>query len=137
MEEPPRGYHFILLAERLKEVAPTIRSRCIVQNFLSEIVDIRNHPLALHFISCIYEQPFNFMQTLEQTEPRENETRELIDTLLAYWISAYKQAQLDENHTEIQNSSHALKLLEHALEEPPMSGGSKLFWKNLFVQFKQ
>lgn len=136
IEEPPRGYYFILLAERLKEVAPTIRSRCIIQNFSSEITDIREHALALHFASSIYEPPFQFLQTLEQTDPTEHETRELVDALLAYWISAYKQALQETNTSDIAQATHALQLLEHALEEPPMPGSSKLFWKNLFVQFK-
>src|SRR3990172_4477768 len=30
MEEPPTGYHFILLAERVEQIVPTITSRCVI-----------------------------------------------------------------------------------------------------------
>lgn len=136
LEEPPHGYYFILLSNRLKEVAPTIRSRCQIHNFSSEISDIRNHPLALHFIACSYESPINFMQTLEQTAPTEHETQDLLDAIFAYWISNYMQAVQEQNNDGIATAVHVLTLLEAALEEPPMAGSSKLFWKNLFLQFK-
>lgn len=137
IEEPPRGYHFILLSERLKEVASTIISRCVVENFSSEIADIRKHPLALPFTSHGYEQPFDFMHVLEQTDPSEHETQELIDSLLAYWILSYKQSLQENDKAEIDRAARAIQLLEQALQEPPMSGSSKLFWKNLFVRFKE
>ena len=33
LEEPPAGYHFILLAEREDQILPTIHSRCVVKQF--------------------------------------------------------------------------------------------------------
>ena len=36
IEEPPAGYHFLLLAERRDMVLPTIRSRCMVRSWYSD-----------------------------------------------------------------------------------------------------
>ena len=137
IEEPPRGYHFLLLAERIKAVAPTIRSRCTITNFVRTDANITQHPLAKFFIDSHYENPSAFMLALDLAEPDEHETAELIDALLHYWIGQYKKALLEHNKTAINTTKRILALVQHALEEPPMSGSSKLFWKNLFVQIKE
>src|SRR5580692_7568860 len=48
MEEPPTGYHFILLADHTEDILPTIISRCIVTQFTRH--DARDtHPLIAGF----------------------------------------------------------------------------------------
>src|SRR6266436_289671 len=44
MEEPPRGYHFILIAERTEQILPTIRSRCVTHT-LTTTASHSSHPL--------------------------------------------------------------------------------------------
>lgn len=136
IEEPPRGYHFIFLAERLDAVASTIRSRCTITQFTHMQTDITQHQLAKFFIHQQYENPTAFTQALDTTAPDENQTAELIDALLQYWIIQYKNAIQNNDNSLISTSHNIVALLQKALEEPPMSGSSKLFWKNLFVQIK-
>ncbi|HEX4068778.1 MAG TPA: hypothetical protein VHX42_01645, partial [Candidatus Babeliales bacterium] len=45
MEEPPEGYHFILLAERTEQILPTIISRCIVHTLTTTTPTHNSHPL--------------------------------------------------------------------------------------------
>ena len=136
IEEPPRGYHFLFLAERIDAVASTIRSRCTVLQCTHTQADITQHQLAWFFINCEYENPTAFMQALDAIEPDENKTAELIDALLQYWIVRYKQAVQQRDNNLIKTYGNTITLLQQALEEPPMAGGSKLFWKNLFLQLK-
>jgi hypothetical protein len=137
IEEPPRGYHFLFLAEQIDAVAVTIRSRCIITQFSHTSNDIRQHHLAKFFIDPHYKNPSSFMQELELKTPDEHETTELIDHLLQYWIQQYKKTFLDQDKTMIRTSRRIITILQRAAEEPPMSGSSKLFWKNLFVQIKE
>jgi hypothetical protein len=136
IEEPPRGYHFLFLAERFDSVAATIRSRCTITQFTHLHSDITQHQLAKFFVNHQYENPTTFVQALDATDPDENKTAELIDALLQYWIRQYKNAIHEHNKTMAGTSKYIIALLQQALEEPPMAGSSKLFWKNLFVQFK-
>lgn len=129
IEEPPRGYHFLFLAERIDAVAPTIRSRCAITHFSHTGTDITQHHIAKFFINHQYENPSSFMQALDLDAPDEHATAELIDNLLQYWISQYKKASLDCNKTMIGIARHSIALLQHALEEPPMAGSSKLLEK--------
>lgn len=50
LEEPPAGYHFILLAPRMQGIVPTIKSRCIVETFQSKGED--KHPLYA-YLPCV------------------------------------------------------------------------------------
>ena len=70
IEEPPRGYHFLLLAQRIDAVAPTIRSRCTITHFADTDADITGHQLAKFFIDTRYENPSAFMQALDLADPR-------------------------------------------------------------------
>src|SRR6516162_6092834 len=44
LEEPPRGYHFILIAERTDALLATIRSRCLITDLKSETTTAITHP---------------------------------------------------------------------------------------------
>ena len=59
-----------------------------------------------------------------------------LDALVHYWTLQYKKASLDHNTATLEKTELVIALLHHALEEPPMAGSSKLFWKNLFMQIK-
>lgn len=135
IEEPPLGYHFLLTARRIKEVADTIRSRCIISN-LSSTHNALDNPLAKVFTQEMYSSPHDFIDILEAEDPDEHQSKELIDALLLYWITQYKTALKASNNQADHHIEYLMKLFEQALKEPPMPGSSKLFWKNLFVQFK-
>ena len=72
LEEPPAGYHFILMAQRLHDVAPTIRSRCIIIRD-DQGSSPAQHPLAQFFTSVTYCDPTEFSQVLDATNPHEQE----------------------------------------------------------------
>lgn len=136
IEEPPHGYHFLLLAEKIGAVAPTIRSRCTISQFYSSQNELGNHPLIKFFTKPEYENPTDFLQALDSTNPDELETVELIDKLAQYWTLRYKEALKENNTQKCSSAQRIIEIVYNALENPPMSGSSKLFWKDLFLQIK-
>lgn len=136
IEEPPAGYHFLLFAQRLHDVAPTIRSRCLIMHCTSHSTSAP-HPLVQFFTSTLYNQSSEFMQILEQTNPHEQETLDSIDWLFSYWIQQYHKAVTSSANAAATEAEHVIDLLAHGLQEPPMAGSSKIFWKNLFMHMKK
>lgn len=126
VEEPPAGYHFIFLTHRPHHILATIRSRCIITNYASA-ENMREHPL-LEFFTQHKPDVLLFVQTLDAQAPSEPESIELIDQLLTHW---YLHIMKNQN----QPGTHKITLLQTALKQPPMTGGSKLFWRNLFIQW--
>lgn len=132
IEEPPPGYHFILLAERQEQILPTIRSRCITQSFYTEYEQPLS-PLFECFAHIKQVNPFEFMTLLDQSKISERESIELIDSLLAYWIQQYKAAIQLENSQMEHQALTMLDIFKKAHSLPPMPGSSKIFWKNLYL----
>lgn len=138
IEEPPKGYRFILCAERIENVLATIQSRCIVKSFAKEGSAGQHQELYAYFslqsgITQQSDRPITFLSYLQKSTVNETDSIELIDRLLGYWIQKYTSAVLNK-----QPHALALKhvnMLKKALINPPMPGGSKLFWKNLYTQF--
>lgn len=138
IEEPPKGYRFILCAERIETVLPTIQSRCIIRSFAKDGSVGQHHELYTYFVlqSNITQQsdrPISFLNYLQKCTVNETDSIELIDKLLGYWMQKYTTALVNK-----QPHTVALKhvnLLKKALVKPPMPGSSKLFWKNLYTQF--
>ena len=131
MEEPPRGYHFILLAERAEQILPTIRSRCVIYS-LNTPTDVRtSNPLFESFTTKIATCS-EFSKILDAATINERESIELLDQILHYWLMTY---QHNKNATE--NNPAAFNLittLQHAQLRPPMPGSCTIFWRNLYLQ---
>lgn len=125
IEEPPAGYHIVLLAQRQEQVITTIRSRCIIQLFDKKQDMVFTQTLVKFFTQIPMPEPLLFLQTLEKTEINETETFEQIDQLFAYWQTAPEENRFKKS---------MIALLAQALEKPPMPGSTKLFWKNLYLQ---
>lgn len=138
IEEPPTGYHFILLAERKEQLLPTIRSRCIIRSF-SRISNTNSHSeLFIYFTNTTTPlSPATFLKTLDNTGINERETIELIDELLDFWAAEYTKAIQQNQDKKIAIAKQAFTILTNAAQQPPMPGSSKLFWRNLFLQFWQ
>jgi DNA polymerase-3 subunit delta' len=132
LEEPPAGYHFLLLVERLDQLLPTIRSRCVVQNRDTSFSTLDTHPLLLFFTSATTPDPLAFMAELESTAPSEQETLSLIDTLITHWHQQYRTSILEGKPSK--KCAAMTTLFTQALRKTPMPGSSKLFWKNLFLK---
>lgn len=135
IEEPPAGYHFILLAERQEQVLPTIRSRCHAQTFVAAS-EANTNPLFDFFCTTDYQSPLSFLSTLDQSKITERESVELLDALLAHWIITFKQAIADDKQQDVARAEKVVARLNAAMQTLPMPGSSKLFWKNLFMQIK-
>ncbi len=132
IEEPPEGYHFILCAERIEYVLPTIKSRCLLRTFAKDSFSGQLQQLYRSF-STQLQEPLSFLQYLQKNPINELQTIDLIDQLLAYWMNKYKDAV--EHNKEKKQISKRITILKKALLKPPMPGSSKLFWKNLYMQF--
>lgn len=136
LEEPPIGYHFILLAERMESILPTIRSRCVIQSFSNQHYS-SNSSLFDFFSTTTPHSPSSFLSALEQSKITERESIELLDSLLAHWVQEFKIGIQEQNADKTKMADHAVKVLKTAFAQPPMPGSSKIFWKNVYLQMKQ
>ena len=136
LEEPPHGYHFILHAERLEALLPTIRSRSIVKMFATDTYT-SSSVLFDFFTTTKAHLPSSFLSTLEQSKITERESIELLDALLHHWVMVFKNAVQNNDTQGMHTADHALSVLKGAYACPPMPGSSKIFWKNVYLQLKQ
>lgn len=136
IEEPPAGYTFILCAERIENVLTTIQSRCTVRSLSRDQSSGEHHELYAFFASTPGlrpADPLTFLTYIQKSTLHEIDSIELIDKLLGFWIKKYMQNLAQENDHAV--ALRNIQLLKNALVKPPMPGGSKLFWKNLYIQF--
>ncbi len=136
LEEPPEGYHFLLLAQRAEFILPTILSRCLIENLGSSTQPL-SHPLLSFFTTTAFQDPLAFSKELDASTVNEWETLTLVDQLIIYWADEYKKNIRDNNKTKAQLAEQVIAHLKNALTQPPMPGSSKIFWKNLFLQIKE
>ena len=136
LEEPPTGYHFILLAQRLESILPTIRSRCTMQTFSHQDYSTSSS-LFEFFTTTTAQNPSSFLTALDQSKITERESTELLDALLNYWMGEFKNAIQENDAAVIENIDHAITVFKQAFSQPPMPGSSKIFWKNVYLQLKQ
>lgn len=136
MEEPPTGYHFLLLAERQDDILPTIRSRAVVSSFYTHDAIPDEHPLLAYFNGIKPYSPREFLQDLDKSFVSERESVDLVDHLFAYWMRALKGGLQNNNPKTINHATKMVTLFGNALLSPPMPGSAKLYWKNLFLQMQ-
>lgn len=133
IEEPSKGYHFLLLAQRAEWVIATIRSRCIISHKQTIVHEQPVHPnLFNQFVEPT--TPADFLAILEQSKITERESLELLDALLVFYTKAYHKATATHDTTGCQGATTMLTHIQQAMRTPPATGSSKLFWKNLFFQ---
>ncbi len=135
LEEPPPGYRFLLVAERLNLILPTIQSRCTIHQIRSA-QSASTHPLFDFFTSTRFHDPLAFAKTLDQSGINERESIELLDELISFWATQHRQALAKGNENQAKTGSNVMKLFTSAHATPPMPGSSKLFWRNLFLLLK-
>lgn len=136
MEEPPTGYHFLLLAERQDDILPTIRSRAVVSSFYKQDDVPNEHQLIPYFTGTKPYNPQDFLQSLDRSLITERESIDLVDHLFAYWMRILKDAYLSNNTKVITHAKKMIVLFQEALLKPPMPGSAKLYWKNLFLHMQ-
>jgi hypothetical protein len=140
LEEPPLGYHFLLLTTNANGTLPTIRSRCVIVNLLNEQEETINNSLTSFFLSQTkLSDPFAFEQALRNEKITDSQSIQLANELLCEFsqkmISLIKQKTPPPPHAEIFYIEKVIDLLQNSLKKPPQSGSSILFWKNLFLRF--
>ena len=135
IEEPPAGYHFILLAEQIDALLPTIRSRCQVE-IMHGSATHSNHALLDFFYSPTTSAALTFFKELDTNKIGERESMQLLDTLLAYWITKAKDAIMANDANAYKQALAFVTIIKKAYHRTPMPGSSKLFWRNLFLQFQ-
>lgn len=128
MEEPPRGYHFILLAEHADQILPTITSRCITHVLAAQATNINNHPLVEVFTKKMVAGN-EFAKILDTANINERESIELFDQILSYWFTEYHKNRNEKNMQLITQ-------LQKAQLQPPMPGSSVTFWRNLYLRMQ-
>ncbi len=136
MEEPPTGYHFLLLAERQDTILPTIRSRAVISSFYTHDGIPKEHVLFSYFTGVKQYNPRDFLQDLERSAISERESIDLTDQLFTYWIHILKDGLQKNNPKTINHAQKIMRIFEQALLNPPMPGSAKLFWKNIFLQMQ-
>lgn len=137
LEEPPAGYHFILLAQRTELILPTIKSRCLIEQLHTQADTAPLSALVPYFTTTTFQDPIAFIKELESSNPSEWESLALLDQLIAYWADMYKKSLIAHNAAKIAQAERMIHHLKKAMLLPPMPGSSKLFWKNLFLQIKE
>lgn len=133
LEEPPAGYRFILLVERLALVLPTIRSRSLVKDFGFSTGSLK----ALSFIE-IFKNPggfshIEFMTEFEKAQITEYQTLVILDQIYNYWSMQYKNALLEDDIVAAQKADRMIKIISYGFDRLPMPGSAKSFWRNLFL----
>lgn len=126
LEEPPHGYHFLLLTSNAHRILPTIRSRCVIENLYSSKQQVTNQ-LVQCFTSALLA-PAEFLTYITKLDINEHDTRAYLEEIIHFWLALYAQEK-----TEYKE--RVISLLQQSFEQLPMSGGSKIFWKNFYLQF--
>lgn len=132
LEEPPTGYHFILLTPTLEAVILTIRSRCAVQTFL-QTTTTPLHPLLTYFLSkpaCA--NPAEFESELSRATPHETETLQLLSTLI---FEFGKQLESAKNEKETHYYKQCINHINNHRAFLPQPGSAQFFWKHFFLTF--
>lgn len=136
LEEPPQGYHFILIAQRQEQILPTIQSRCHIQQISGSAKSVMSSALFTVFSMAESINPHQFLKELESTKMSERESIELLDALLIYWMNQYKKNLIEQNIKQGSRAAQMIMLLQRSMHEPPMPGSSNIFWKNISLRMK-
>ncbi len=127
MEEPPAGYHFILLTEHAENMLPTIISRCVVQTVSTKTENYAHHTLFKSFTTQM-RSPAEFSKIIDYSTINEKESYELFNEIFHYWMQQYKNA---DNNSERINA--IITILKKVHKQFPMPGSSIIFWRNVYL----
>jgi DNA polymerase III delta prime subunit len=131
IEEPKRGYHFILHAPHTDSVIPTIVSRCIIFQLETPETIPHHQNLFHHFTFKKVLSAPQFFKELEISAINEQES-----TILLGHITKSLLKDLNNTISEKQKfviETRLNQLLKYSIYLPK-SGSAKLFWRNIFLQ---
>lgn len=119
LEEPPLSFTFFLLSKSLKELLPTIVSRCIIE---TQTVTSESAYEKLEEALCNPTLTnFEFNKLLEHETPAEHETAGLLEKIIR---------EMKEKRPEL-----AQKLASYYIQLP-MPGSAKHFWRMIYLLCK-
>lgn len=136
LEEPPAGYHFILLSDRIDTILPTVRSRCQVEMMHEPSSKITGFKSLFDFFTQEQTDPAQFLKELDTSKIETKESIELFDALFDHWLQKSKIALINEKIEDYKKAVGVLTILKHNYMQLPMPGSSKVFWRNLYLQIK-
>lgn len=113
LEEPPTGYHFLLLTNNKDALLPTIQSRCTILFEAANSADEQSALLSFYLKKEKYNDPVGFEQALKAAAPTLSEARDII------WQVTHR----------LQN-----KVCEKAQRMRPQQGGHMYALKWLYMQ---
>lgn len=137
IEEPHLGYHFIFLASRTDTILPTIISRCIVQEFNAQANTDQYQEIIDIFIYQKLDNPLYFFKLIDKFEIDTKNSKDIIDQLFTYFYYQFKQLFINKENdpSKLHKSLEILIILKKQFNQLPASGSTKIFWKNLFIDF--
>lgn len=135
IEEPPEGYHFILLAYQADTLADTLKSRCFIRYWHEHDIALdQTHPLLSFFFNTTLPDASTFLSALDKEEMHERLVIEYVDKALAYWTTIYKKSIQESNPYKSLYALEKIELFNTSAKTPPMSGSTKHFLKNIYLQ---
>lgn len=137
IEEPHSGYYFIFITHRPQELLPTLISRCFVQQIQSKNNMHLFHDILQPFIDFTLDKPAQFMKILEKQNIKESATKEIIDQLFQHFHQKLKESIEKNNEKEQKTYLNIIVILQQSLQQLPVQGSYKLFWKNFYLTFHQ
>ena len=132
IEEPFPGYNFFFLAARPQALPLTIQSRCVVQKFTTKTNFETYKDFLQPFLQLRFTEPISFIKQLDALDIKEQETKELIDDLFDHW-SAIMKSEIGSDKIAAPATSNLVTVFQQAINNPPMTGSAKIFWKNLYI----
>lgn len=133
-EEPPTGYHFIILTNNLSALLPTIISRSEVITLTQNTITT-SHPLLDYFLQgAMLHKVLDFEQYLQRNKLSDSESIQLLNELFEQFSIKCANA-FTTHHSQTQYLINTTTFLKKAMTMPPQSGSSELFWKNLWANF--
>lgn len=137
IEEPHTGYHFIFLTTRTETILPTIISRCLTKEFKCSNNNDQYQEILDVFVQQKLDNPIYFMKLIDKFEIDPQNSKDLIDTLFAYYHHQLKQLHISKDHNvdTLHKYLNVLLILKKQFNQLPAPGSTKIFWKNLFTEF--
>jgi len=135
LEEPPGGYHFMLLTSNINAVLPTIQSRSLVTTLTSMTDDKSDHPLLNHFYNSQTYDPLGFEQELRNCQLSNSQSIKLLEDAIDHFSEEYKNILKHKNDIQADYLNRVITFLHTQLKKPPQSGSSDIFWKHVYLSF--
>ena len=126
LEEPPKGYYFILQTNHQEKILPTIASRSVIFNLKSNnslFIENKFQPLIDHFLKIKPLTADLFLALIDSLEITEQESARILTYLLS------------KEQMEIQKKENPqISILVKHLSMIDSTTNMKFLWRNLFLE---